>query len=77
MAQKRGFEYCECGCHGHQWRDFWLFNDLKGTFYLHQGHGWLSPLIGKFKSFKEAESHAFGIARKEAKQILEECGNEA
>lgn len=53
------WEYCECGCHGHELqvagRYFWLFNDLKGTYRLHSGHGWTSAVIGTYTSWEEAE----------------------
>jgi hypothetical protein len=56
------WEYCECGCHGHEASAggiyLWLFNDLKGNYTLHRGHGWMSPVIGKYKSWEEAETKA-------------------
>ncbi len=52
------FEYCECGCHGHYLslpgNSYWIYNDLKGTYFLHKGHGMYSPLIGKFSSHYDA-----------------------
>jgi hypothetical protein len=63
------WEYCECGCHGHEASagvlHFWLFNDLKGNFYLHRGHGWLSPRIGRFKTWEEAEAKAVEVVNSE------------
>lgn len=60
---KLDFEYCECGCHGHEASPgmnvhYWIFNDLKGTYRLHRGHGWMSPVISTHKSFKDAEKAA-------------------
>lgn len=65
--------YCECGCHGHTARagsiDFWLFNDLKGNFYLHLGHGWLGRLIGKYDSINVAQNKAKEIIQEEINSL--------
>lgn len=67
------FEYCECGCHGSSASagpiHFWIFNDLKGNYFLHRGHGWISPLIGKYKSYKEADAEVVKIVKKELAEI--------
>jgi hypothetical protein len=56
------WSYCECGCHGHEagvgHMSYWIFYDLKDTFYLHSGHGRYAPLVGQFKSFDEAAEAA-------------------
>lgn len=64
------WEYCECGCHGHEASyfglNFWLFNNLGSrgdaskpdTFYLHAGHGRCAPLIGRYSSWVEAQAAA-------------------
>lgn len=65
------WEYCECGCHGHEASagsvHFWLFNDLKGNLFLHRGHGWMSPLIAKYKDseWKLADAQANLIVKEE------------
>lgn len=73
------FKYCECGCHGHEASPggrvhFWILNDLEGGFFLHRGHGRLSPLIGKFDSFPKAVRAATKEVRALAKQLLKEVG---
>lgn len=69
------WEYCECGCHGHEAHAagiyFWLFNDLKGNYTLHRGHGWLSPVIGKYKSWEEAEEKAREILKEALVELRE------
>lgn len=56
------WEYCECGCHGHEagirGTMFWIYSNLQGSFYLHQGHGFLSPRIGIYKTWEEADAKA-------------------
>lgn len=83
-SQKIGWEYCECGCHGHEIRFgpiyFWLFNDLgKGSdsdkhgFHLFNSHmGITSKIIGTYDSFKEADEAARNIAREKLKKYREE-----
>ena len=75
------FEYCECGCHGHSASmaniHYWLYNDLKhkeNSFKLHQGHGWISPLIKTFASFEAAVDFANEMAQKEFNKIKSELG---
>lgn len=69
------WEYCECGCHGHEASagndHYWLFNDLKGNYFLHRGHGWLSPLIGKYQSFQEAADKAEELVKAEIQKMQE------
>ena len=66
MANKLRWKYCECGCHGHEvgakGLQLWLFNDLKGSFFLHEGHGFISQRLGVFSSFEEADNAAAAIA---------------
>ena len=63
------WDYCECGCHGHEaiagQIRFWIFNDLLGNFYLHRGHGRLSPLIEMFTSWQDACNKANQIVQEE------------
>ena len=64
MLSKLEFEYCECGCHGHEAARkglyYWIYNDLGDPpkFYLNNGHGFLGVRIGVYKSFEEAEAAA-------------------
>lgn len=57
-------EYCECGCHGNTFSCgltiasivpfyFWMYDDLRGKLYLHDGHGPVSRQIGVYSSYKE------------------------
>ena len=57
------FSYCECGCKGSDWtyevvggrrRSFWLYNDLRGSYHLHYGHGHSGTKIGTYASNQEA-----------------------
>lgn len=68
------FEYCECGCHGHEASagalHFWIFNNLKGRFFLHQGHGWLSPKLSEHTSFQDAEKAANEVVKGELTKLL-------
>jgi hypothetical protein len=53
------WEYCECGCHGHEARIgslyYWLYNDLKGTFHLNTAHrGSSNTEIGRYASIEAA-----------------------
>lgn len=66
------FNYCECGCKGSEsatigHTGFWIYNDLQGNFYLHQGHGRSSPLVKKCTSHEEAAQ----LASELMKPILE------
>jgi hypothetical protein len=69
------FEYCECGCKGHEATagslDFWLFNDLKGKYTLNKGHGWMGARIGVYKSHEQAVGVATEMAMKEMVKIME------
>lgn len=65
------FTYCECGCKGSEslmigQTVFWLYDDLQGNVFLHEGHGHLSPLIKKCSSHKEAVK----LATDKAKELL-------
>lgn len=70
------WEYCECGCHGSEAHAgpfyFWIFNDLKGGYFLHTGHGWHSPRVGKFSSQEEARGKAQEILGAEAGAVIME-----
>lgn len=72
------FNYCECGCHGHEASagvvHYWIFNDLQGSFYLHQGHGRLSPRLGAFVSFEAAEREANAHVRAVIKKMTDDLG---
>lgn len=67
------FEYCECGCKGHEASagklHFWIYNDLRGNYYLHQGHGWMSPKIGQHTSFEAAQRQAMGVVKDELTKL--------
>ena len=69
------WEYCECGCHGHELNighvHLWLFDDLKGTLYLRKGHGHVSPLVDKFKTWKKVDKAARKILTKELKSVAD------
>lgn len=75
--RKRGtlpWEYCECGCHGHEVRIgtlyYWMFNDLRGGFHLYTSHGGFGAKLDAYSSFEEADI----AARKNAKlKIRELC----
>jgi hypothetical protein len=72
MAKKKElpWEYCECGCHGHELsvagQHFWCLTTWPelGTdkppstysFHLHSGHGWISPKIGEYKSWTKVNA---------------------
>lgn len=72
------FKYCECGCHGHEASagpvHYWIFNDLEGSYYLHKGHGRLSPRLGAYMSFEAAERAATEDARAEIKRMTDALG---
>jgi hypothetical protein len=63
------FKYCECGCHGSEagtmGNSYWIYNDLKGTYTLTAGHGFCSPIIGKYSSYEEAADKATELFKKE------------
>jgi hypothetical protein len=66
------FEYCECGCKGSESAtlgrtSFWIYNDLAGSFYLHQGHGMSSTLVKQCGSHEEAAQ----LATELMKPVLE------
>ncbi len=52
------FKYCECGCHGFEasrnGQHFWIYNDLRGGFHLHLGHGFIGQKIGSYYSYAKA-----------------------
>ena len=43
-----GFEYCECGCHGSMWENYWLYDDLKEWISVYQGHGFHGKFVARF-----------------------------
>lgn len=67
------WEYCECGCHGHELeiggQYFWLFDDLEGSFYLRNGHKYGGISLGTFKSFEAASDHVRSILKDSLKEI--------
>jgi hypothetical protein len=76
------FEYCECGCKGSLSlpigdTTFWMFNDLKGTLTLRQGHGHSSPSLGTFKSYnhlrKTATIMAWQMVEEERRKLRAVC----
>jgi len=67
-TQKRlNWKYCECGCKGYELtiggRFFWSFYDLKGGWYLTEGHGGYGTDLGKFKSWEKADEKLLEILR--------------
>lgn len=74
--KKLHFEYCECGCHGHEANlgtaHYWIYNDLKGNFQLHKGHGWMAPVLGTYTSFTAAKEEAQKHVTQIVKEMLEE-----
>ncbi len=81
------WEYCECGCHGHEasklGKDFWMFNDLgqdssgkidtsKAKFYLNSGHGWMGTKIGVYSSFDEADDVATNMLNSYVQKEMKE-----
>jgi len=70
------FYYCECGCKGAQASagplHYWIYNDLRGTFTLRQGHGHLGTKLGEFKSHESATWAANDHAKVEAEKIVEQ-----
>jgi len=74
MAISDKWEYCECGCHGHELRIgnyyYWLYNDLKGNFYLREGHGFPATInLGIFKSFEEADQKVKELIKEQIKEL--------
>ena len=74
-SKRVDWEYCECGCHGHELRlgplYYWMFNDLgRGgsakRFHLNTDHSGLGSRLGSFSSFEEADR----AARTHAKLII-------
>jgi hypothetical protein len=72
------WEYCECGCHGHeggvQGNMLWIYNDLKDNFYLHRGHGFTSPRVGVYKTWEEASAKGNEVFREGALKLQEKLG---
>lgn len=76
------WQYCECGCHGHELRigDFyrWCFQELSGkigslrivSVHLNSGHKWGTHL-GTFKSFEEADDFVRAELKEHAKKWVE------
>ena len=67
------WEYCECGCHGHQLSfgdiQLWSYNNLHGKLSLYVGHSSYGLLLGEFKTLA-AETRA---ARKYLREQLAEA----
>ncbi len=67
------FEYCECGCKGYEANAgqlyFWIYWDLKKSYHLHEGHGWTSPKVGTYPSFKAADAKATDLAKAALKKM--------
>lgn len=67
------FNYCECGCHGYEASvgnlHLWIFWDLKESYHLHRGHGWVSPKIKTCSSMEEAVELATDLARVELEKM--------
>lgn len=68
------WEYCECGCKGSQCSDYWMHNDLKGQFYLFDGHGFMGERIGIFKSQKALDEAVIPLLRKKIKSLKDLIG---
>ena len=70
-----GWEYCECGCHGHSLEmgglSFWLYNDLKGNYYLDYNHKH-GERIGVYKSWEEADKKVREILKKHKAKVMKE-----
>jgi hypothetical protein len=80
-SKRVNWEYCECGCHGHELLlgplYYWMFNDLgRGGstkhFHLNTRHSDLGDHLGSFSSFEEADSAARAHAKSVLKKSLEE-----
>lgn len=56
------FEYCECGCHCHsassKGMNYSIYNDLRGSYKVYNGHGRWGVLIGDFDAFRKAAAAA-------------------
>jgi hypothetical protein len=72
------WNYCECGCKGSEVSIgayyFWLYNDIKGSYHLHQGHSQYSPKIGQYNKMSEATSTVKKIMVNNLKEISEYLG---
>ena len=71
--KKLDWKYCECGCHGHEVSvgsvDLWLYNDLKGKFYLHRGHGHSSEAISVLPTWEAANDAAVEFLKQQMKSV--------
>lgn len=64
-SNKLNFEYCECGCKSYtatlKGLSYTIYWDLKDSFYLYSGHGFLGTKLGTFytyeKTIKAAQEH--------------------
>ena len=69
------WEYCECGCHGHEsgagGTYFWLYNDLKGNLTLYRGHGFYGEKLGTYKEWEDADNKANEIMEQAIKKMKE------
>jgi len=72
---KLEFKYCECGCKGSRAGkgelSYWCFWDLRETVSVRRGHGHTAPLIGHFKSHKEAWAAARQDAAIRLQKLIE------
>lgn len=67
---------CECGCHGSTVSfgqiHLWLYNNLRGDFFLNHGHGMDATPIGKYVSSADADIAASALVLAEAEKLLAE-----
>lgn len=74
------FEYCECGCKGHEagvgGLSYWIWwSAVKGEPYKAcRGHGRLSTLIGSYPTFKEAVKACNEHAQPEFEKMMKALG---
>lgn len=68
------FKYCECGCKGSACNPaadlhFWIYNDLRGSFFLRRGHGHLGTLLGTYTDHLDAVDAATALAKQELEKF--------
>lgn len=75
MKKKLKFEYCECGCHGHELsvagQYFWVLNDLKGNLYIHSGHGRISPRLTTVPTWDAVRKYIHERLKKVVEELKE------
>ncbi|MBX4210534.1 hypothetical protein KW783_01010 [Candidatus Parcubacteria bacterium] len=77
---KIGWEYCECGCHGHDIHFgpvyFWMLNTLskeEKPFKLNRVHrGYANTELGTYSTFQEADQAAREHAKEELAKLRKE-----